>query len=226
MTASGPRSWIYLGAAGQRFERASQAGEEVGPEAEVCGSGGLDLPLDQRFHDLDRGVLRIGRLGERFESHPDLDRWLALGDPLAWTAVVTYEPGVTPEAIEQLAERLKESSSLVSVVPLPAAAGDRIPLPGKTTAGTTDVMLLSALRWLLPPAVRIRASWAALGQKSAQVALAYGADEFAGWTAAEALAYSERVRAADRVERVELEAALAEAGRQDVGWYGPRKGPS
>ena len=49
--------------------------------------------------------------------------------------------------------------------------------------------------------------------------LAYGADEIAGWTAAESLAYTGRVRAASRVERQELNEGLEEARCTNAGWY-------
>jgi 2-iminoacetate synthase ThiH len=134
------------------------------------------------------------------------------------TAVLVYAPELTAQALEQAVEALGKVQRLVSVVPLPAGAGDRIPLPGLTTGGTTDVMAISALRILLPAETRVRASWAALGWKVAQVALAYGADEIAGWTAAETLAYTGRVRAASRVERQELNEGLEEARCRDAGW--------
>ena len=157
-----------------------------------------------------------GKAGRQFEISSDLTRLDDVALPL--TAVLVYTPDVTPEALERAVRAMREMLTLVGVVPLPAGAGDRIPLAGLTTAGSLDAMVVAALRLLLPSGISVRASWAALGWKVAQVALAYGADELAGWTGAETLAYTGRVRAASRVERQELDEGLEEARRRDLGW--------
>lgn len=186
------------------------------PHTEISGYGPLTTEPNHRFAGLDRGVVLIGRVGETFVPADDLARMEGVSVPL--TAVFIYSPDLTPSALEAAAAHLAQLPTLASVVPLPAGAGDRIPLVGLTTAGTTDLMVISVLRLLLPTGVRVRASWAALGWKVAQVALAYGADEIAGWTGAEALAYTGRVRAASRVERGELDEGLAEAHCKDADW--------
>lgn len=193
------------------------------PEAELAGFGSPDLPFGQRFTGLDRAVFLAGRLDQEFEPASDLaqSKESDLGIPL--TATLSYAPTVSCEALAQAADQLSGVPGLVAVVALPAGAGDRIPLAGLTTAGSTDMMVISALRILLPIGVKVRASWAALGWKVAQVALAYGADEIAGWSAAETLAYSGRVRAAARVERDELDLGLEEARKRDAGWWTRRK---
>lgn len=192
------------------------------PGAELAGFGPLDAPLEQRYQGLDRAVVMAGKVSRGFEVATELEASGTL--PLPITAVLVYSPDLTVEALEQAARALCSLPNLVSVVPLPAGAGDRIPLPNLTTAGSIDAMVTSVLRLLLPPAVRVRSSWAALGWKVAQVALAYGADEMAGWTAAETLAYSGRVRAASRVERKELEEGLEESRLHAVAWPAPTRG--
>jgi hypothetical protein len=192
------------------------------PAAELAGFGPLEVPPSERFRGLDRGEILIGKLGSQLQEAPDVALACDLKTPL--TAVLLYAPEVTPESLKQVGATLRKLSSLVGVVPLPASAGDRIPLAGLTTAGNTDAMVISVLRLLLPSQVRVRASWAALGWKVAQVTLAYGADEIAGWTSAESLAYTGRVRAACRVEREELNQGLAEARRRDLGWSNPSSG--
>lgn len=186
------------------------------PRAELAGYGPLEVEPAERFAGLDRGVVMAGRLQASFEPDADLGQLGLAKLPL--TAVLVYSPEVRPLALEQAVAALTGMANLVGVVPLPAGAGDRIPLAGLTTAGNTDMMVISALRLLLPAHLRVRASWAALGWKVAQVGLAYGADELAGWTAAETLAYTGRVRAASRVEREELDHGLAEARVRDLGW--------
>lgn len=198
------------------FARLVAQTRELHPEAELAGFGPANLTPEQRFQGLDRGVILAGRLAETFEASPDLGQIGEAATPV--TVVLVYSPGVSAKALEQAATALQDISNLVGVVPLPAGAGDRIPLPGLTTAGSTDLMVISVLRLLLPKTVRVRVSWAALGWKVAQVGLAYGADEIAGWTAAESLAYTGRVRAASRVERQELNEGLEEALCQDLGW--------
>jgi len=64
----------------------------------------------------------------------------------------------------------------------------------------------------------LRASWAALGWKGAQLALLYGANELAGWTAAETSVYTGRVRAAARVESDEVLRGIEEARCQFAPW--------
>lgn len=205
------------------FEAMKDSLRQQFPEAELAGFGPTEQPFSTRFNGLDRGVFLAGRLGQDFRPCADVAQSKAceLGIPL--TATLSYSPEVTCQALADAADQLSGVPGLVTVVPLPAGAGDRIPLPGLTTAGTTDVMVISALRILLPIGVKVRASWAALGWKVAQGALAYGADEIAGWSAAETLAYSGRVRAAARVERDELDLGLEEAGKRDAGWWTRRK---
>lgn len=186
------------------------------PKAEIEGFGPLETPLAERFAGLDRGVFLAGRLTDRFTPSQDLAEAATATLPL--TAVLVYTPEVTAVALEQAAASLSGLDGLVSVVPLPAGAGDRIPLPGLTTSGSTDMMVIAALRLLLAAKIRVRSCWAALGWKVAQSALAYGADEIAGWTAAETLAYTGRVRAASRVERQELDEGLEEARRENLCW--------
>jgi hypothetical protein len=185
------------------------------PGAELAGFGPLAATPAERFAGLDRGLVLAGTAAASFAASPELSSLAALALPL--TAVLVYTPEVTAEAMEQAVKALGALEP-VGVVALPAGAGDRIPLAGLTTAGSTDAMVVAALRILLPTRVRVRASWAALGWKVAQVAIAYGADEIAGWTAAETLAYTGRVRAASRVERQELDEGLEEARVRDAGW--------
>lgn len=202
------------------FAKLVQETRELHPTAELEGFGPLSLPLQERFQGLDRGVALAGRLGQTFEPSSELSQLAKAQLPV--TVVLVYTPEVTTAALEQAVTALKELSNLAGVVPLPAGAGDRIPLPGLTTGGSTDVMAISVLRLLLPQTVHVRACWAALGWKVAQAALAYGADEITGWTAAETLAYTGRVRAASRVERQELNEGLEEARCENLGW--PRQG--
>ncbi len=207
-------------ATAEDFAKLVQETRELHPTAELEGFGPLSLPFQERFQGLDRGVVLACHLNKTFEPSTELPQLGKTALPV--TAVLVYTPEVSATALEQAATALEAVPNLVGVVPLPAGAGDRIPLPGLTTGGSTDVMVISVLRLLLPRAVRVRACWAALGWKVAQAALAYGADEIAGWTAAETLAYTGRVRAASRVERQELNEGLEEARCESLGW--PRQG--
>jgi hypothetical protein len=138
-------------------------------------------------------------------------------------AALSYSPDVSPEALLAACRKAEELPRLRTVIPLPLGAGDRIPLNGFTTSGTTDAMVISVLRHFLPREVRVRASWAAMGWKVAQLALVYGADELAGWSAVESLVYGERVRAAARVELDEVELGVEEAGRVFAPWLARRE---
>ena len=195
----------------EEFEKLFQSAVAEFPAAEAAGFGGKSLP----FHRL---VVAVGKAGESFEEESGWLKELDSSSTAKVTLVLVYTPDVKAESIEQAAKACGKASGLESVVALPAGAGDRIPLPGLTTSGNTDMAVISALRYLLPSEVRVRASWAALGWKVAQMALTYGADELAGWTAAETRVYTGRVRAAARVEVDETEAGVAEAGCVRLAW--------
>ena len=181
------------------------------PDAELAGFG-----PESCWSLLDRLVVRVGEVGKDFTLDPQWERGSQA--PQKLSAVLVYSPEASPEALEEACRAVVAARNLHGVIALPLGAGDRIPLPGLTTAGTLDMMVLSALRLLLPQGVKIRASWAALGWKVAQLSVIYGADELAGWSAAETAVYSGRVRAAARVEEDELLEGLAEAGWQRSPW--------
>ena len=181
------------------------------PEAELAGFGPKSCwPL------LDRLVMKVGEVGKDFTLDSQWDSQNQVAQKLS--AVLVYSPEASPEALEKACEALLRAKNLHGVVALPLGAGDRIPLPGLTTAGTVDMMILSALRLLLPQEIKVRASWAALGWKVAQLAVMYGANELAGWSAAETAVYSGRVRAAARVEEDELLQGMVEAGWRRTPW--------
>jgi len=191
------------------------AAREEFPQCELAGFGPAGWS-DENSH-LDRLVLKLGEAGDGFQEESGWKE--RLGESAApKTLVLVYSPAVTAGAIHRAAELASQVESLCSVVALPKGAGDRIPLPGLTTSGATDQMVVSALRLLLPSHIRVRASWAALGWKVAQLSLLYGADELAGWTAAETAVYTGRVRAAARVEEDEVLCGLEEADFQARPW--------
>lgn len=178
-----------------------QSARKEHPRAEFTGHAGCWN--EEMFDCL---CLKLGLAGKTFEPEK-----LEIPSNKPLIAVLSYSPEVEPEALEQACLAAKELPNLQSVVALPLGAGDRIPLKGFTTSGTSDVMVVSVLRHFLSAETRIRASWAALGWKVAQMALVYGADELVGWSAAESLVYGPRVRSAARVERDEVELGVAEA---------------
>lgn len=188
----------------------SQAKKDF-PNSELAGFGPTGF-----CKEFDRLILKVGQVGVAFQPDEQSLGKAKYADRV--TAVLVYTPEATAEALEQSVKACESIQSLETVVVLPLGAGDRIPLPGLTTAGTLDMMMISALRLLLPPAVNVRASWAALGWKVCQLAICYGATELAGWSAAETAVYSGRVRAAARVEEDELVQGIAEAGWQRKPW--------
>jgi hypothetical protein len=191
-----------------QFEDLVRAAREEHPHAEFSGHAGEAKP--ELFDCL---ALKLGLADKEFESEK-----LQSGHGKPLIAVLSYTPEVDPDALVAACRKAADLPGLQSVVPLPLGAGDRIPLKGFTTSGTTDLMVISVLRHFLPAQVRVRASWAALGWKVAQLGLLYGADELAGWSAAEGLVYGGRVRAAARVESEEVELGVEEARRAFVAW--------
>lgn len=207
----------------EEFQVSLKEARERYPGAELCGFGPPGWSA-AGGPGLDRLVVKIGLVEETFTSSEDWQIKLDSSPSVPFSAVLAYSPRVTSPALQEAVRALEGKPSPASVIPLPLSAGDRIPLQGLTTPGTTDMMVISALRYLLPPEVRVRASWGALGWKVAQLALLYGADELAGWTAAEACAYTGRVRAAARVEEKELLQGLTEAGTGRRPWCPERAG--
>lgn len=207
----------------EEFEQEVLAARANYPGAELAGfgpPGWTPVPASA----LDRYVFRLGTVAASFQLDPDWTYKTAASHSGEFTAVLLYAPEAQAEALSEAVSLLESVENLTTVVPLPLGAGDRIPLRGMTTSGNLDMTMLAALRFLLPCTVRVRASWAVMGWKVAQVGPAYGASEMMGWSAAEALAYSGRVRAAARVETAELEAGLAEAGVVRVEWSGKKVG--
>ncbi len=152
--------------------------------------------------DLDSLSYFSGELGQPPLPAPQPDK------PVV--ACFTYTPDFSAESLLQRLEFLRALPRLVSVVPLPALPGDRVPVRGVTTEGTDDAAVLAVTRIVLPR-VHVRSSWAAFGWKVAQVGLAFGADELAGWGAEEQQAYSSRTRPASVVDRQEVLLGIKEA---------------
>lgn len=147
--------------------------------------------------------------------------WAALLDlPLPVVASATYGPASSPEAVAARLDLLRRGAGLRCVVWLPDHPGDQVFVPGRTTDGTEDAILLAATRLALPRTVRVRASWAAYGWKMAQFALTFGIDEVAGWGLEEEAAWPGQASAAAVVTREEAEAGLVEAGREPVEVHG------
>lgn len=197
----------------EEFQQLVERARGEHPGVELAGFGGT-----AESSEFDRVVVIVGRADQNFEEEKE---WLAEAQAFQkakMTLVVVYTPEVRAAALEKAARACAKGPRVESVVALPLGAGDRIPLPGLTTAGNIDMAVVSALRYLLPREVKVRASWAALGWKVAQLALIYGADELAGWTAAETRVYTGRVRAAARVESEEVESGIVEAGCTRIPW--------
>jgi hypothetical protein len=125
-------------------------------------------------------------------------------------ASFSYGPNAS---LEDIRERLHRIGKVTSVLPLPLAIGDRIVLPGATTAGVQDIEVLATCGCELPGA-QVRASWAALGWKIGQATVAFGATELTGWGLEEMFAYSSRSRPAGVVGRAEVLQGIEEIQRE------------
>jgi hypothetical protein len=95
-------------------------------------------------------------------------------------AALAYGVGVqierTADRLLALAALAAETGLLRAVQPVPAdpRSGDR---PGSW--GVEDLTVIACARLVLPPAVRVRPHWRRLGPAACQVAVAFGADEWA-----------------------------------------------
>ncbi|MBI3924661.1 MAG: hypothetical protein HY319_03900 [Armatimonadetes bacterium] len=143
---------------------------------------------------------------------PYSEGWVGLLDTdIPKVGCVVYGPEDPAEAIVERLMVLSRARGLKTVLCLPAAPGDLMLVRGATTDGNLDMRVLSVARLALPVGVHVRASWGALGWKVAQVALAFGADELAGFGLEERLTYLPRTRPASIVEREEVLAGIREA---------------
>lgn len=127
-------------------------------------------------------------------------------------ASFTYGPSASAEQLRDRLRRLHSCTRLECVLPLPLAVGDRVVLPGATTAGIQDLEVLATCGCELP-GVPVRTSWAALGWKIGQATVAFGSNQLSGWGLEELLVYSSRTRPASVVGRAEVLAGMLEARR-------------
>ena len=93
-------------------------------------------------------------------------------------AVVAYGDGVPCAAVADrllaLGELSRETGMLVAVTPVPSEGSSARP----GSWGVEDLVVIAAARGVIPGAA-IRPSWETLGAPAAQVALAFGATEWA-----------------------------------------------
>ena len=138
------------------------------------------------------GVEPGGEVGYRRAPAPD--GWLVDGDeerPVEEhraahrdgrhsEAAVAYGAGVpvehTADRLLELAALARQTGLLRAVQPVPADSpgSDR---PGSW--GVEDLTVIACARLVLPPDVRVRPHWRRLGPAACQVAVAFGADEWA-----------------------------------------------
>ena len=135
--------------------------------------------------------------------------------PLPLVVCATYGPGSTPDELVARLERLRAARSLRCLVWLPESPGELV-RRAEATDGLLDARLMAVSRLVLPPTVRLRASWAAFGWKMAQFLLTCGADEVAGWGLEEARSWGSTLRPSCVVGRHEARAGVVEAAREPV----------
>jgi hypothetical protein len=116
-------------------------------------------------------------------------------------AIVRYGAGVAPAAtvdrLIALAELARATGLLRAVSPVPAEGNENRP----GSWGVEDLVVIAVARHLLPPDTRVRPDWIHLGPAAAQIAVAFGADDW-------------QIPAADMTDASWLAVAV---GRQAVG---------
>lgn len=182
------------------------------PEASVHGLSPGWWSRHGELLDVDSLCWFTGELGD--DNSPASKGWQKFAElDLPKVACLVYGPEHTPAQLEARLQAIAAAPKVTQLVALPRSVGDLVVIPGATTDGTWDVEMLARCRAALPPSIRVRASWGALGYKMAQSALAFGCDGLAGWGLEEHLAYSGRMRPADVVGWDQAREGLEEASK-------------
>jgi hypothetical protein len=120
-----------------------------------------------------------GWLVDGDEERPEAEHRRAHGSGRPSVAAVAYGDGVPPERtaarLASLATLAGETGLLRAVCPVPSSGSARRP----GSWGVEDLTVIAAARAALPASARVRPHWRRLGPAACQIALAFGADEWA-----------------------------------------------
>ncbi|RME66559.1 MAG: aminofutalosine synthase MqnE [Nitrospirae bacterium] len=116
------------------------------------------------------------------------------------------------EAIRALQD---ETGGFQAFIPL-SYQSENTPLKGRFPSGLDDLMTIAISRLFLDNIPHIKAYWVMLGEKLAQVALLYGADDLEGTVVQERIAHSAGARSSQGLSVEELVRMIKKAGRVPV----------
>ena len=119
------------------------------------------------------------------------------------------------EHLLALREAQDETGGFLCFIPLPFKP-QKTPLKVAPTTGTEDLKMIAISRLMLDNFPHIKAYWIFLGLKIAQVALAFGADDFHGTVIEERISELSGVEDEKTLTRTEIERLIREAGFEPV----------
>lgn len=119
------------------------------------------------------------------------------------------------EHLEAIRALQDETGGFQAFIPL-SYQSENTPLKGRPSSGLDDLMTIAISRLFLDNVPHIKAYWVMLGEKLAQVALLYGADDLEGTVLQERIAHSAGAKSSQSLTVEELVRMIKKAGRVPV----------
>lgn len=119
------------------------------------------------------------------------------------------------EHLIRLREAQEEAPGFQAFIPL-AFHPENTPIPARGTTGMDDLKTIAVARLMLPNIPHIKAYWVMLGEKTAQVALAFGADDLEGTVVEEKITHMAGATSPQFISRGRLIRLIRKAGKIPV----------
>lgn len=119
------------------------------------------------------------------------------------------------EHMLRIREAQEEAPGFQAFIPL-AFHPENTPIPAQGTTGIDDLKTIAVSRLLLPNIPHIKAYWVMLGEKTAQVALAFGADDLEGTVTEEKITHMAGAESPQCIPKEQLIRLIKKAGKTPV----------
>ncbi len=119
------------------------------------------------------------------------------------------------EHLIRLREAQEEAPGFLAFIPL-AFHPENTPIPVKGTTGIDDLKTMAIARLLLHNIPHIKAYWVMLGERTAQVALTFGADDLEGTVIEERITHMAGATSPQSIPKKRLVNLIRKAGRTPV----------
>lgn len=119
------------------------------------------------------------------------------------------------EHLIRLRQAQEESPGFQAFIPL-AFHPENTPIPARGTTGVDDLKTIAVARLVLHNIPHIKAYWVMLGEKTAQVALAFGADDLEGTVVEEKITHMAGATSPQFISKKRLIGLIRKAGKIPV----------